>query len=295
MARMRSTLTDPRFRRWALVVGQIAEARLRAGEKETRYPRYRAKRLPAHASSNLTDYALAACRSVEKDMDRMGPTAFAKLDRVLRTLAAHPTPADCVRFKLLPPNLRVMSAAECVIVYAIDRPARRLQILKITYCGKDRVQPPVKPAKRPPAPKKPRPSPAHQIEVADITQDLRQKSDRRGRLSKAERVVLAVGTLDSTMVVDDFDNFFRYSPHLAPVIVDSLLLIGCKRLARAAQRAVDALRLPRVTATQVEATMNRPDPTRDTRLSKCSLSYWKSSGPSRRLFAFIKANQRDIH
>jgi hypothetical protein len=97
------------------------------------------------------------------------------------------------------------------------------------------------------------------------------------------------------MVVDDFDNFFRYSPHLAPVIVDSLLLIGCKRLARVTQRAVDALRLPRVTATQVEAAMNRPDPTRDERLSNCSLSYWKSPGPSRRLLAFIKANQRDIH
>jgi hypothetical protein len=72
--------------------------------------------------------------------------------------------------------------------------------------------------------------------VAAFTQAIQEKVERRGRLSEAERVVLAVGRLDSTMVTDGFDNFFTYSPRFASTIVDSLLRIGCKRLAKATQR-----------------------------------------------------------
>jgi hypothetical protein len=130
--------------------------------------------------------------------------------------------------------------------------------------------------------------------VAAFTQAIRAKVERRVRLSPTEGVILAVGTLDSTMVTEGFDHFFRYSPQLVPTITDSLLLIGCKRIAEITQRALRVLRLASLSTKQVNAAMTRPNKKRDEELSKCDASYWKAPGPSRRLFAFIKAHEHKI-
>jgi mRNA-degrading endonuclease RelE of RelBE toxin-antitoxin system len=298
---------------WALWEGQIAETRLvLMPEKDAPYQRYRVKRLGANAPSAPTDYAIAIRRSSQKDMDRMDESSFAKLDSVIIALSKQPMPPECIQIKYLRPDLRIIRGAECVVVYAIDSGAKRLRILKVGYYGKKRKRPAVAKA-RVPAPA-PRPKPASadkgpspidldwqdgysgqtaeellsfekygrtDLLVRAFTEAIQEKVERRGRLSEAERVVLAVGKLDSTMVTDGFDNFFMYSPQFASTIVDSLRLIGCKRLAKATERAVDALRLINVRA-------------KTERLDKCSMSYWKAPGPTRRLFAFIKANRDSI-
>jgi len=130
--------------------------------------------------------------------------------------------------------------------------------------------------------------------VRAFAQAIQEKAARRGRLSEVERVVLAVRKLDSTMVTDGIDNFFMYSPQLAATIVESLLRIGCRRVARIAQRALNALQLTTVSAKRITAEMARPDERREEELSKCNAAYWKAPGPARQLFAFIKANKNSV-
>jgi len=96
------------------------------------------------------------------------------------------------------------------------------------------------------------------------------------------------------MVTDGFDNFFRYSPQVAINIVDSLLLIGCKRLARTTQWVLDTLHLQSVGPKRITTAMQRRDQRQDDQLSQCDTSYWKASGPGRQLLAFIKANKHNI-
>ncbi len=314
---------------WALHDGQIAEDRLLSAQKETPYQRYRVKRLGAGHLTFATDYAITACRSSQKEMDRIDESSFARLDSVILALSKLPTPRGCIKLKWLLPDLRVIREADCVIVYAIDNEAKRLRILKVSDYSRNISRPPGKRTGVPKAAQsvasKPKPSETSpdgepsridldwqdgysgqtveellsferygrtDLLVAAFTQAIQEKADRRGRLSEAERVILAVGKLDSTMVTDGYDNFFRYSAQFASTIVDALLLIGCKRIAKATQRALDALCLAKVGTAQVKAAMNRPDEKREENLSKCSASYWKASGPARQLFAFIKANQK---
>ena len=130
--------------------------------------------------------------------------------------------------------------------------------------------------------------------VRAFSQAIQEKVARRGRLSEAERVVLAVHRLDATMVTDGIDNFFIYCSDLAPTIVESLLCIGCKRLAKIAQRGLDALKLKTAGAKQIAAEMAKRNERREEELSKCSAAYWKVPGPARQLFAFIKAHRQSI-
>jgi hypothetical protein len=96
------------------------------------------------------------------------------------------------------------------------------------------------------------------------------------------------------MVTEGIDHFFSYSPQLGSTIVDSLLLVGCKRIAAITQRALRTLRLASSGAKQISAAMATLDERREEELSRCSTSYWKAPGPARRLLAFIKANKQSI-
>jgi hypothetical protein len=314
---------------WALHDGQIAEERLLSAQKETPYPRYRAKRLGDGAGTFPAQYALTTCHSSQKEMDRLDDSSFASLDGVILALSQQPTPRGCLKLKWLLPELRIIRGANCVVVYAISTDVKRLQILKVTYWGKKVPKTAVtraKLARRPPSQNQTQPTSAKKeahspidldwqggysgqtagellsfeeygrtdLLVAAFTQAIQEKAERRRRLSDAERVVLAVGKLDATMVTDGFDNFFRYSPQLAENIVESLQRIGCKRLAKATQRALDALHVPRLKAEQITSAMQRRDVRRDQQLSECSTSYCKTSGPALRLLGFIKANKDTI-
>jgi hypothetical protein len=307
---------------WALHNGQIAEQRLLSALTETPYQRYRAKRLGDRAVTLPADYVITICRDAQKEIDRVDDSSFAQLDSVILPLSQQPTPRGCLKLKWLLPELRIIRGADCVVVYAIDIDAKRLRILKVRYWVKKVSKPALMPAKlahrRPTPPQKE----AHSLIDLDwqdgysgqtaeellsfekygrtdllfaaFTQAIQEKAERRRRLSDAERVVLAVGKLDATMVTDGFDNFFRYSPQFARNVVDSLLRIGCKRLAKATQRALDALHLQSLRTEQIAAAMQRLDRRRDEQLSECSTSYWKAAGPARQLLAFIKANKDTI-
>jgi hypothetical protein len=301
---------------WALHDGQVAEGRLRSGQKQTPYQRYRAKRLGGPASTGPADYAITTCRASLKEMDRLGGSSFAQLDGVILALAERPTPRGCLQLKWLLPELRIVRGAECVVVYAIDEERKQVHILKVTFWGKQILKKSKSETSKRLQTKVHSPIDVDwqdvysgqtveellsfekfgrtDLLVQSFEQAIQKKADRGRRLSDVEMVVLAVRKLDTAMVMDDFDNFFRYSPQFASTIVDSLLRVGCKRLARATQRAVDVLDLDSLKTRQVKAAMNRPDALRDEKLSECSNSYWRAPGPAHRLFAFIKANKRSI-
>ena len=301
----------------------IAESRLlRLAEKNTPYRQYRAKRLGTRAPSVPAGYAITIRRSSRNDMDRMDGPSFAGLDRVIMDLSKMPAPPGCMRLKWLLPDLRIVRRGGYVVVYAIDNKARMLRLLRIAYDVKSNSKPL---RKRTPGPKGRAPAPAGKglspidldwhdgysgqaleellsfekygrtdLLVAAITQAIEQKAQRRGRLSQAERVILAAGTLDAAMVTGGFDNFFTYWPQFASSIVESLLHIGCKRLAKTTQRALDVLGLKHMSPKRVSGVMAKWDERLAEKLERCSMSYWKSPGPARQLFAFIKANRDQI-
>ena len=328
-------LTPRQYRRigWALHELQIGGLRL--AETETPYQKYRAKRLGADWPITPADRPVFICRSSQRDMDRLEESFFAELDDAILALARHPTPRGRKRIKWLNPDLWIVRAAKCLLVYAIGGETKRLRILRINSYGKGISKPPdlaamstatrKPPVSTKPAMAEPAPAPADKrlspidldwqdgysgqtveellsfekygrtdLLAAAFAQAIEQKAGRGGRLSGVERVVMAVRKLDSTMVVDGFDNFFMYSSQFAPVIVDSLNLIGCKRLAKITERALRALRLTRVSAKRVQTAVMRLDEKQEEELSRCDASYWKAPGPARRLFAFIKARKGSI-
>jgi len=303
--------------------GQIAEQRFE--EKDTPYRRYRTTRLATTVPPTPFGYSIAVCRSARNDLDHVDPPLFAKLDRVILALSEQPEPPGCIRLRWLRSELRILRVPlpPCLVTYAIDAAAKRVRVLRVSFWGKKPTprqksrtgQATGRPAASPPG-KHPslidrdwqdgycgetteelialdKHGQPERL-IANFTEALREKVERGRRLRAAERVVLAVGTLDSTMVCEGFGHFFEYSPHFVPAIVDSLRLIGCKRLANATERALGALHLRKITAAQLRTAMQKPDEGRDRMLWKCSNSYWRSPGPARRLFAFIKANRHDI-
>jgi hypothetical protein len=72
-----------------------------------------------------------------------------------------------------------------------------------------------------------------------------QKAAREGlqSLSDEERVVLAVEALEREVNNGGYEQFFLNSTReYAPIIVDALTRIGCRRTAAITQKALDALR-----------------------------------------------------
>ena len=112
-------------------------------------------------------------------------------------------------------------------------------------------------------------------------------------LTEEERVVLAVRALDREVNNGGYHKFFCDSSRkFVPIIVDSLLRIGCDEAAKITQRALDALRLPAVTPDDVRATLERRDDVRDLELDQCDLLFYKTAQHiADRLDAFIKENK----
>jgi hypothetical protein len=135
--------------------------------------------------------------------------------------------------------------------------------------------------------------------VLAFEEAINQKVNRSGStaLTEQERIVLAVEALEREVNNGGYEQFFMNSSReFAPVIVDSLRRIGCKKTAEITQRAIKALNVPELTAQTIEATMVADDKLRLGRLRKCDDAYYKTAEPiAERLFAFIKANRAHIN
>jgi hypothetical protein len=129
-------------------------------------------------------------------------------------------------------------------------------------------------------------------------QAISQKADREGvqSLTDEERIVLAVEALEREVNNGGYDQFFTNSSReFAPILVDSLRRIGCKKTAIISARALKALGAADLTPESIDTAMATDDEDRRAKFSSCDDAYQKTAEPiAERLLAFIKGNQAGI-
>ena len=134
--------------------------------------------------------------------------------------------------------------------------------------------------------------------VLAFEQAIGQKAERDGMqsLTDEERIVLAVEALEREVNNGGYDQFFvNSSREFAPVIVDALQRIGCKKTANITQKAIEALGISDLRSDAIEAVIYTRDEERRTKLNRCDDSYYKNAEAiAERLLAFIKANKTSI-
>lgn len=126
--------------------------------------------------------------------------------------------------------------------------------------------------------------------------DQKAQDGGRGSLTVEERLVLAVEALEREVNNGGYDQFFvNSSREFAPIIVDALRRIGCKKTATITQKAIVALDTSDLGSDAIEKAICARDGKRGAKLRRCDDSYYESAEPiAERLFEFIKANKANI-
>jgi hypothetical protein len=134
--------------------------------------------------------------------------------------------------------------------------------------------------------------------VRAFEEGIQRKAARKGdgALTEEERIVLGVRSLEREINNGGFDQFFRNSSRkFAPILVDSLVRIGCKREAEITRRAINALHLSTLDSKPVLLAMSSDDEKRDLELDECDQMYYRiQSSMARRLYSFIRSNKSHI-
>lgn len=225
--------------------GLIAESRL--GEKDLSYDKYRAKR----DCQGVLQSSVSVVRSVQKELDRLDESAFARLDEALVSLAKRPklTRSKPRCFKWLLGDLRLAAAGDYSVVYTLNERATHLRVLMVAigrWIGRRNS------VKSAPTIEKPLncgssrnvhgkrareaavkrtdtfvaysgetakelfsypPKGQHEALVEGFREGIQQKAARKGEraLTNEERVVLIVAALEQEVNNGGFDQFFRNS------------------------------------------------------------------------------------
>jgi hypothetical protein len=130
--------------------------------------------------------------------------------------------------------------------------------------------------------------------VAAFEQALYQKA---GKLSAAERYILAVEALEREVNNGGYDQFFLNSSHdFIDVIAEALKAVGCPKTAAMTGDAIRALGLgDSPTGEEAEAAVLAETPEVKAALSACDDRYFASDEPiADRLFAWIKENREQV-
>ena len=110
-----------------------------------------------------------------------------------------------------------------------------------------------------------------------------------------ERLVLSIMALDREVMNGGFDQFFRNSSReYAPVIVKSLETVGSLRTAALTARAIETLKLERVSRKAVDAAMAKKSATRDRKLGELDQEYFAFYENEKKLFAYVEKNAAHI-
>ena len=135
--------------------------------------------------------------------------------------------------------------------------------------------------------------------IVAFEQAVDQKSARLGEasLTEEERLILAVEALEREVNNGGYVQFFEnLSREYAPIIVHSLEQIGCLNTASLTARAIAALGVSELTPDAINEALATPDSEREEALNDCDQEYYSQPEPiAQQLFAFIKANRRDIN
>jgi hypothetical protein len=134
--------------------------------------------------------------------------------------------------------------------------------------------------------------------VVAIDQAIQQKIERVGptSLTDEERVVLAIEALEREVNNGGYEQFFlNSSREFAPIIVEALARIGCRRMATITQKALDALGCAELTPDRIETAIVEKDDDRDQALFVCDNQFFaRDDDIEGRLWVFIKDNKSKI-
>lgn len=128
-------------------------------------------------------------------------------------------------------------------------------------------------------------------------QALDQKAAREGMksLTREERTVLAVEALEREVNNGGYHQFFVNAMHFAPLILEALRRIECSHTAAITEAAIQALRLPELSAAEIEKVIYDDDDERDDKLGECDGQYFEYlDNIEGQLFAYIRANKSKV-
>jgi hypothetical protein len=129
--------------------------------------------------------------------------------------------------------------------------------------------------------------------------DLDQKAHRFGEqsLSPEERIFLAVEALELEVGNGGYSQFFsNSSSEYVPIIVDSLLRIGCPETAKVTQNAINVLGVEDLTPQTVEEAVASENDVRDKKLDQYGHKYYATGEEiAVRLFEFVRVNKDAIN
>lgn len=134
--------------------------------------------------------------------------------------------------------------------------------------------------------------------VLIFEQAIDEKAAREGykSLSSEERVVLAIEALEREVNNGGYEQFFLNSSRdYAPIIVDALVSIGCRRTATITQKAIEALACQTLTSDAIESAMLAESEDRDQSLFLCDNQYFaRPEDIEGHLLAFIKTHKEKV-
>jgi hypothetical protein len=124
------------------------------------------------------------------------------------------------------------------------------------------------------------------------------KLEREGgeSLSIPKMVIVAIEALEREVNNGGYDQFFvNPSAQYAPIIVDALKRVDCPKATAVAQRAIEALELPELSAAAIEAAMQADNDERDAKLGEYDKTFFAyEEDLAGNLFRYIRANQDSI-
>lgn len=114
-------------------------------------------------------------------------------------------------------------------------------------------------------------------------------------LTAEELLVLAVLALEREVNNGGYFQFFwNSSRRFAPIIVESLLRLGCADAAAITERAIAALRLKSLSVESVSEAIVSENAKRDAILDACDQDFYKLPAIPEQLFSFIEEHQNRI-
>jgi len=127
---------------------------------------------------------------------------------------------------------------------------------------------------------------------------LLQKSERVGddKLSEEERVFLAVKALECEVQNGGYGQFFvNCSDTYAPMIIEALQSIGCRKIADITKKAWKILQEQPLTKEEIEEGNWEDNENRQERLDECDEQYYRRPEDyDKSLLAFVKVNRTRI-
>jgi mRNA-degrading endonuclease RelE of RelBE toxin-antitoxin system len=310
----------------SLIEAQLAESRFALKERLVSYQKYRARR----GQTEILPGEVSITQTVRNQLAKLDEGTFKQLDSGILKLSEKPRPTGSKpkHYRWFLGDLRRVILGEFPIVYTSVGSGSKLTILFIGFRNWKSPQKARETANDSRKASSPPLSRRRTLKLTDLfiaysgetaeelfsyppadqydslvhafREGIQQKAEMNVEqsLTPEERIVLAVTALQQEVNNGGYDQFFRNdSRKFAPVIVDALQQIGCRREANITANALQALhpRRGKITLRWIDRAMARDSFERDQQLDKCDRQFYKAqTSTAKRLYRFIRKNRKNI-